>query len=326
MLIIWYQQRDTWHKSGTIKKIYQSKSLKALLRKGLYTMANIQWYPGHMAKAIREIQEKLHLVDIIFELVDARLPESSRNPKVKEIIQQKPHLLILTKSDLADPLVTKQWLDYYQSQGQQAIAVDSRVRTIERDIQKPAQTILAQQLKNQSDRGLQQQTIRAVCVGIPNVGKSTLLNHLVNKKIAKTADRPGVTKNQQWLKSKNGLALLDTPGILWPKFEDQAVGKKLAFTGAIKESLFASDDVALFGLEVFRTYYAKTLKERYKLNDQDLQLSTPDLLLKITKFLGMGDDYDRASNRIMLDARKGKLGRFTLERVEDLENGKTTNS
>ncbi|MCV3321377.1 ribosome biogenesis GTPase YlqF [Pediococcus ethanolidurans] len=289
-------------------------------------MATIQWYPGHMAKAIREIQEKLHLVDIIFELVDARLPESSRNPKVKEIIQQKPHLLILTKNDLADPLVTKQWLDYYQSQGQQAIAVDSRVRTIERDIQKPAQTILAQQLKNQSDRGLQQQTIRAVCVGIPNVGKSTLLNHLVNKEIAKTADRPGVTKNQQWLKSKNGLALLDTPGILWPKFEDQAVGKKLAFTGAIKESLFASDDVALFGLEVFRTYYAKTLKERYKLNDQDLQLSTPDLLLKITKFLGMGDDYDRASNRIMLDARKGKLGRFTLERVEDLENGKTTNS
>ncbi|GEL14398.1 ribosome biogenesis GTPase YlqF [Pediococcus cellicola] len=283
-------------------------------------MANIQWYPGHMAKAIREIQEKLHLVDIIFELVDARIPESSRNPKVKEIIQQKPHLLILTKSDLADPSITKQWLDYYHAQGQYAIAVDSRARTIERDIQGPAQTILAQRLQNQTERGLKKQTIRAVCVGIPNVGKSTLLNHLVNKKIAKTADRPGVTKNQQWLKSKNGLALLDTPGILWPKFEDQLIGQKLAFTGAIKEKLFASDDVALFGLAFFIQHYPEVLKERYRLTKTDLELATPDLLLKITKFLGMGDDYDRASNRIMLDARKGKLGRFTLDRIEDFDH------
>ncbi|WP_412990311.1 ribosome biogenesis GTPase YlqF [Pediococcus siamensis] len=287
-------------------------------------MANIQWYPGHMAKAIREIQEKLHLVDIIFELVDARIPESSRNPKVKEIIQQKPHLLILTKSDLADPATTKQWLTYYHDQGQAAIAVDSRARTIERDVLKAATEILAERLQNKSNRGLQQQTIRAVCVGIPNVGKSTLLNHLVNKKIAKTADRPGVTKNQQWLKSKNGLALLDTPGILWPKFEDQRIGQKLAFTGAIKEKLFASDDVAIFGLDFFRRYYPEPLKTRYKLTDQDFELTIPDLLLKITKFLGMGDDYERASNRIMLDARKGKLGRFTLDRVEELNHAKTT--
>lgn len=283
-------------------------------------MAIIQWYPGHMVKAIRQVEEKLKLVDIVFELVDARIPVSSRNPMIEDVIKSKPHLLILTKADLADPKETKKWLDYYKSRNEYAIALNSKEHSTENIILKKTQEILADKLANKADRGIKNAEIRSMCIGIPNVGKSTLLNHLVNKKVAITGDRPGVTKKQQWLRSRRGLYLLDTPGILWPKFEDQNVGNKLAFTGAIKDNLFANDDVVIYGLNILINHYREGLMERYHLTEDDLEMELPELLLLITQKLGMRDDYDRASQRILLDARKGKLGRFTLDFVEEFED------
>ncbi|WP_353990334.1 ribosome biogenesis GTPase YlqF [Pediococcus argentinicus] len=281
-------------------------------------MPIIQWYPGHMARAIREVKERLKLVDIVFELVDARIPISSKNPMISEVIKDKPHLLLLTKADLADPEATKDWIKYYSDRGEQAIAIDSRSPFIEKDILKATKKQLANKIASREQRGISQTEIRAMCIGIPNVGKSTLLNHLVNKKVAITGDRPGVTKKQQWLKSPHGLSLLDTPGILWPRFDDQSIGSKLAFTGAIKENLFAADDVALFGLNIFTKRYKQRLLDRYKVTEEDLEQPLPELLLAITAKLGMKDDYDRASQRIMLDARKGKLGRFSLDFVSEM--------
>ncbi|AVK60419.1 ribosome biogenesis GTPase YlqF [Lactobacillus sp. CBA3605] len=280
-------------------------------------MANIQWYPGHMAKAIHQIQDNLHLVDIVFELVDARIPEASRNPDIEKVIQSKPHLLIMTKKDLADPQKTADWVAHYEAQGQTAIAIDSRNRLTGKQITQAATTMLADKLANIAARGITNRPIRAVCVGIPNVGKSTLLNHIVNKKIAKVGDRPGVTKGQQWLKASNKLELLDTPGILWPKFEDQVVGTKLAVTGAIKENIYPNDDVALFALDFFKTYYPQRLMERYHVTASQIELANPELLIVMTKNAGMRDDWERFCVAFLLDIRKSRLGRFTLDLTGD---------
>lgn len=277
-------------------------------------MNKIQWYPGHMAKAIRQIKENLKMVDLVLELADARLPEASRNPLVQELLVNKPRLLLLTKKDLADTSETQKWVNHFQAQQQAVLAVNSlheRTSVIEKRIQQ----VLADKTARQKQRGIKQQRLRVMCLGIPNVGKSTLLNQLVGKKAAQTGNRPGVTKAQQWLKVGKTLDLLDTPGILWPKFEDPLVGQKLALTGAIKDTLFAADDIALFALEFFKNKHPQQLLERYHLTAADLQLELPDLLLLITKKIGMRDDYERASQRIIFDCRQGKLGRYTLDQV-----------
>ncbi|WP_047999748.1 ribosome biogenesis GTPase YlqF [Lactiplantibacillus herbarum] len=283
-------------------------------------MANIQWYPGHMAKAIHQIEDNLHLVDIVFELVDARIPVASRNPAIEKVIKQKPHLLLMTKKDLADPQATADWVKYYQEQGQTAIAIDSRSVTIGKQITQAATEMLADKLAKIEARGITNRPIRAVCVGIPNVGKSTLLNHIINKKIAKVGDRPGVTKGQQWLKASNKLELLDTPGILWPKFEDQLVGTKLAVTGAIKENIYPNDDVALFALDFYKEHYANQLIKRYRVTEEQLELPSPELLLVMTKNAGMRDDWERFCVAFLLDIRKGRLGRFTLDLSGDQQD------
>ncbi|UQS85407.1 ribosome biogenesis GTPase YlqF [Apilactobacillus apisilvae] len=278
----------------------------------------IQWFPGHMAKAIRQFEENIHLVDIVFELVDARCPYSSINPEVYRISKEKPRLMILTKADLANPNFTNQWLKYFKNQGYAAISVDSKNNTTGNYITKVVKNLLKDKISASKNKGIENKIIRAICVGVPNVGKSTLLNQIVKRRAAQVGNRAGVTKGQQWLRSSKDLELLDTPGILWPKFKDQTVANKLALTGAVKDSIYASDDVALFALEFFREHNREGLMKRYRLNENDMELNNVDLLLKITQNIGMRDDYEQASMRLILDSRKGKLGNFTLDNVEEL--------
>ena len=277
-------------------------------------MAIIQWFPGHMAKALRQVKENLKSVDIVLELVDARLPESSRNPQLAEVLQDKPSIIVLTKMDLADPAETKKWINYYESMGQPAIAVNSNSGNL-KIIEKKIKEILADKLQSRKEKGIQNQKLRAMCIGIPNVGKSTLLNHLVKKNVAQTGNRPGVTKAQQWLKAGKDLQLLDTPGILWPKFEDPLVGKKLALTGAIKDTLYAKDDVALYAVEHFIHTNPDALAQRYRLTQSEIEDTTVETLLAITRNTGFKEDYDRASERLIFEIRKGKLGRYTLDKT-----------
>lgn len=278
-------------------------------------MAVIQWFPGHMAKARREIQEQLKLVDLVIEICDARIPESSRNPMMNEIVQQKPHLLVLNKTDLADPKQTKTWQQYYEAQGQPTIVTDAQHQNPLNLVQKAANEILKDKLALRAQRGIKNMTIRAMCMGVPNSGKSTFLNRLVGKNVAVTGNRPGVTKNQNWLKTKQNLEILDTPGILWPKFDDQEIGIKLALTGAIKEGLYHEDDVTLFALNYFRQYYPQVLTDKLGVTPKQLELSDPDLLLALTKKFGFKDEYERMAQKIILDLRKGSLGRITLEQA-----------
>ena len=278
----------------------------------------IQWFPGHMAKAFRLMRENLKHVDIVFELVDARIPLSSRNPELDEVLGEKPRLLIMTKTDLADPERTSIWRNYFESQGLTVVSLDTRGNKTPQMITKAARSVLADKWRNLEEKGVQDKAIRALVAGIPIVGKSTLLNHLVMKNVAITGDRPGVTKKLQWLKTPTNLELLDTPGVLWPKFTDQRVGEHLAMTGAIKDQLINLDDIALTTLKFFRDYQPEAITTRYHLNESIWdEKSDVDILLLITEKLGFKDDYDRASERLLLDLRRGKLGRYTVELPDD---------
>lgn len=280
----------------------------------------IQWFPGHMAKARREVSEKLKFVDIVFELVDARLPISSRNPMLDQLLQQKPRLILINKADLADPVQTKKWEHYFQAQGYLALAINAQDNQGVKAIVPTAKQVLKEKIARDKARGLKPRAIRAMVIGIPNVGKSTLMNRLVGKKIAQTGNKPGVTKGQQWLRFGTDLELLDTPGILWPKFEDPEIGKKLALTGAIKDQLIHLDDIALYGLDFFARYYPERIANRYQLKAEEEALLAPDLLMKITEKRGYNDNYDRGSELVVFDIRQGKLGRYTLDRVEEMES------
>lgn len=278
----------------------------------------IQWFPGHMAKARRQVTEKLKLIDIIFELVDARLPLSSRNPMIDEIIQHKPRLILLNKADMADKQITKEWIRYFQEKGVKALAINSHAGTGMKEIVTAAQGILAEKFERYKARGAKPGAIRAMIVGIPNVGKSTLINRLAKKNIAKTGNTPGVTKAQQWIKVGKELELLDTPGILWPKFEDQEVGQKLALTGAIKDAVLNLEDVALFGIKFLEEKYPVRLKEWLKIEGELPQDTVEKFdLIGEKKGLFMGNreiDYDKVTNLIIRDIRNEKFGPLSLER------------
>ncbi len=284
-------------------------------------MVTIQWFPGHMAKALRQIKEQMPLVDIVFELVDARVPYSTQNPEIDRMAGDKPRLLIMTKTDLADPETTARWIDFFERNGQPVLALDSRAHQVANKVTNKAQQILKDRMKAELEKGMQKRAIRAMCVGVPNVGKSTLLNHLIKKNVAATGNRPGVTTGQQWLRSSAALELLDTPGVLWPKFATQTQAKMLALSGAIKDSLYPKDDVAIFALDYLRKNRPQELISRYHLSSTilDEDVLTPDLLLEITRKMGMRDDYDRASERLIFEMRRGKLGTFTLEDPADSE-------
>ncbi|WKY78503.1 ribosome biogenesis GTPase YlqF [Leuconostoc lactis] len=276
----------------------------------------IQWFPGHMAKAFRLMRENLKLVDVVFELVDARIPESSRNPEVDKLIGSKPRLLIMTKADLADPDQTRAWKQHFEAQGHTVLVLDTRDPRTPQLVTKAARRAVEAKKAAQLARGIQDQPIRALIAGIPNVGKSTLLNHLVMKNVAPTADRPGVTKKVAWLKTPTKLELLDSPGVLWPKFEDQTVGLKLALTGAVKDTIFAKDDAVLFLLDFFRNYRPEAIISRYHLDANVFNEASVQILLDITQKLGFKDDYEKASERVLNDLRKGKLGPFTLDLLD----------
>jgi len=282
----------------------------------------IQWFPGHMTKARRQIQEKLKLIDVVIELIDARLPLSSRNPMIDEILQGKPRLIVLNKADLADPSITRQWIDYFKEEGHAAVQVDATSGQGVKEIPVKAKELLRDKIERQLAKGINPRAVRALIVGIPNVGKSTLINRLAGRSIAATGDRPGVTKAQQWIKVGTEMELLDTPGILWPKFEDQNVGYRLALTGAIREEILNVEDIAFFGVKYLAKYYWDPLRERFDLKEQPQDTENPDEIVTVMEEIGRKRgcivsggrvDLEKASGIFLRELRAGKLGRYSLE-------------
>ena len=280
-------------------------------------MATIQWFPGHMSKARRQVQESIKFVDFVTVLVDARLPLSSQNPMLTKIVGEKPKLLVLNKADLADPVRLKEWQTYFEGQGIPTLALNSKEQSAVKKVTDVAKKLMADKLARQKERGIRIETLRTMIIGIPNAGKSTLMNRLAGKKIAVVGNTPGVTKGQQWLKSNKDLEILDTPGILWPKFEDETVALKLALTGAIKDNLLPMDEVTIFGLNYFKEHYPEELVGRYK--QLDLNQEAPEIIMDMTQKLGFRDDYDRFYSLFVKDVRDGKLGRYCLDTVGELD-------
>jgi ribosome biogenesis GTPase A len=276
----------------------------------------IQWFPGHMAKARRQVIEKLKLIDIVYELVDARIPSSSRNPMIDEIIQNKPRLVLLNKVDMADAKKTDQWLAYFENKGIPALAIDSQSGSGMKKIVSASKLILKEKIDKMVSRGIKPRAIRALIVGIPNVGKSTLINRLANKNIAKTGDRPGITKAQSWIKVGKELELLDTPGILWPKFEDQKVGFRLATTGAIKDEILNIQEIAVFALNFLKQEYPERLQNRYDLHETSAEIvETFEEIGRRRGCIMSGGlvNYDKVAELVLREIRTEKLGALTFE-------------
>ena len=280
---------------------------------------NYQWYPGHMTKARRMMQENIKLIDIMVELVDARIPLSSKNPDIDDLARNKARLIVLNKVDMADPEVTSRWEKYYQAKGFFVAKVNSRSGSGMKEVKALIETACKEKKERDRKRGILNRPIRAMIAGIPNVGKSTFINSFAGKAAAKTGNKPGVTKGKQWIKINKNVELLDTPGILWPKFEDQMVGFRLALIGSIKEEILNTTEIAVEFITFLKTYYPEYLKERYSL--EDLDGSSPEILEEIAKNRGClkkGNlvDPDKAALILLEDFRSVKLGRISLERPE----------
>lgn len=276
---------------------------------------NYQWYPGHMTKAKRMMQENIKLIDLIIELADARIPISSRNPDIDELGKNKSRIVLLNKSDLADPALNKQWMDYFEEQGAHALEINSKTGAGIKSIQGMVKEACKEKIERDQKRGIVNRPVRAMVVGIPNVGKSTFINSFAGKACAKTGNKPGVTKGKQWIRLNKSLELLDTPGILWPKFEDQEVGMKLAFIGSMNDEIMIMDELACDLIHLLKERYPKALTQRY---DIELSEKDIDILTKIAesrKCYSKGEnlDLEKAASVLVDDFRSGKLGRITLE-------------
>ena len=282
---------------------------------------NIQWYPGHMTKAKRQMQEDLKLIDLIIELVDARVPLSSRNPDIDQLGQNKSRLILLNKADLADERQNEAWKEYFQSKGFYVVKVDSRNGAGMKTIQNVIQEACKEKIERDRRRGIKNRPIRAMVAGIPNVGKSTFINTFAGKACAKTGNKPGVTKGKQWFRLNKNVELLDTPGILWPKFEDQTVGIRLACVGSIKDDILNIEELALWLLEKLKKDYPGFLEKRYGISEEGTPLETLEAIAKARGCLKRGEelDYVKASGLIFDDFRGGKIGRITLEWAEQVK-------
>ena len=281
---------------------------------------NIQWYPGHMTKTRRQIEADLKQVDAVCEIVDARIPVSSRNPDIDSICGAKPRIIVLNRMDLADPNGTRKWKDYFKSKGYAVIATDCKTKKGINEFNPAARIACAEKLERDAARGMNR-PLRVMIVGIPNVGKSTIINQISGRKGAKAENRPGVTRGKQWVTVDSTLQLLDTPGILWPKFEDPEVGMMLAYTGAVKEGVIDIEELSCKLMELLNKFYPETLKERYKV---EAPLGTPGW--ELLEMAGRNRGYlmaraevnlERMAKVLMDEFRSGKLGKFTLEMPEE---------
>ncbi len=279
---------------------------------------NIQWYPGHMTKAVRMMQEDIKLIDIVIELVDARVPYSSKNPDIDELAKNKFRLILLNKVDLADDKITAQWEQYYQKKGFAVAKINARSGAGIKAITGVIQETCKEKIERDRKRGILNRPIRAMIVGIPNVGKSTFINSYAGKACTKTGNKPGVTKGKQWIRMNKNVELLDTPGILWPKFEDQQVGVRLALIGSIKDDILNIQELALELISYLVKNYPGVLAENYRADESAESYAILSQIAENRQCKLKGDqpDYDKAAAILLENYRNGKLGRMTLERPE----------
>lgn len=285
---------------------------------------HFQWYPGHMTKARRMMQENIKLIDLIIELVDARIPLSSRNPDIDELGKNKARLILLNKADLAEDRRNDEWLEYFREKGYSAVKVNSKKGGGIKSIQSVIQEACREKTERDRKKGILNRPVRAMVVGIPNVGKSTFINALAGKACAKTGNKPGVTKGKQWIRLNKNVELLDTPGILWPKFEDQEVGLKLAFIGSIKDEILQTEELASELVRFLNGSYPGVLEEKYKIGTSEDPYETLGEIAQSRHCLTKGSGYDteKAAAILLDDFRNGQLGRITLETPEKAQRQK----
>lgn len=277
---------------------------------------NINWYPGHMKKTKEEIKNSLKLVDIVLEVIDARIPKSSRNPLITEITEKKDRIIIMNKTDLSDPVENEKWIKKFADDGIKAIKMNAKEKINTKEIYNIAKEILSEKFKKNEEKNIENENIRMMVVGIPNSGKSTFINNIAKRKGARVGNRPGVTQQKQWIKTKENILLLDTPGVLWPKFDGQT-GLNLSFTNAIKDEILNIEELCLKFIEFMKEFYPKNLEERYKIDSNKTALEIyEEIGIKRGAIIRKGEvDYTRCANLIFNDFRSGKLGRITIEKA-----------